>query len=133
MVEAICVDPKQVAEIWPAVSALIKPALTDGLTDYDTVAHDVIAGRALLWLVWDGVDIHAAAVTALSVSNGRKFCTIVACGGRELPKWKFLIGRLEQFAKDEGCRSIVIMGRRGWAREFKAYQLVSVTLEKELA
>src|SRR5437762_8114360 len=105
MVEALCVDPKRAAAIWPAVSSLIRPALENTLTDFDTVAGDVLAGRSLLWLARDGAQIHAAAVTSLAVSNGRKFCTIVACGGRELAKWKVLIGRLEEFARDEGCRS----------------------------
>jgi hypothetical protein len=133
MVELICVDPARAAEIWPVVSPLIRPALENTLTDFDTVASDVIAGRSLLWLVWDGSKLDAAVVTSISISNGRKFCTIVACGGRGLSNWKVLIGKLEQFAKAEGCRSIVIMGRRGWAREFPAYKLTSVTLEKEFA
>ena len=111
----------------------MRPALDDTLTDFETVARDVIDGRSLLWLVREGADIYAAAVTALSVSNGRKFCTIVACGGRELPKWKFLIARLEQFAKAEGCNGMAIMGRRGWLRELPDYHLTSITLEKELA
>ena len=66
------------------------------------------------------------------MNEWEKFCTIVACGGRHLSKWKHLIARLEQFAKAEGCKSIAIMGRRGWAREYPAYKLTSVTLEKEL-
>ena len=133
MVEVLCADPARAAEVWPVISFLIRPALADTLTDFDTVVGDVIAGRSLLWLACDGPEIHAAAVTSLSISNGKKFCTIVACGGRNLSKWKHLIARLEQFAKAEGCRSIAVMGRRGWAREYPDYKLTSVTLEKELA
>jgi hypothetical protein len=133
MVDVFCVDPKRAAEVWPVAAHLIKPALENTLTDFGIVAADVLAGRDLLWVAWDRTEIYAAAVTSLAVSNGTKFCTIVACGGHELPKWKFLIAKLEQFARDEGCRSIVIMGRRGWARAYPDYKLTSVTLEKELS
>jgi hypothetical protein len=112
---------------------LIQRALDDTLTDYDIIARDVLEGRALLWLVWDGTEIYAAIVTSLGVSNGRKFCTIVACGGRAMLHWLCLIERIEAYARREGCRSIAVMGRTGWQRKLRDYKLKSVTIEKELA
>ena len=132
MVEALCVDPARVAGIWPLVSSLIRAALENSLTDFAIIEREVLDGRMLLWLACDGANIRAAAVTQLSQSNGKRFCTIVACGGRGFRRWKHLIAKLEQFARDEGCNSIVIIGRRGWQREYADYKLKRVTLEKEL-
>ena len=96
------------------------------------LVHDLHSGLALLWLAWDGERIEAAAVTQLDVANGQKFCTIVACGGRGLKDWRSLISALERFARDEGCVSVRINGRRGWARVLPDYRLHSIVLEKEL-
>ena len=134
MVDGLCVPPKRVADMWGEAAPLIRSALVNTLTDFAVVEADVLAGRALLWVVKYGRSeiITAAAVTALSVSNGRKFCTIVACGGRDLAQWKHVIRRIERFAQNEGCVSIVIMGRRGWAREYPDYEMIGVILEKDL-
>lgn len=132
MVDIYCVPPERTVEIWPAVAPLIRSALSKTLTDFDIVSRDILDGRMLLWLGWDGMRVYGAAVTQVTQSNGKRFCTIVACGGEELNRWRYLIGRLEQYAKDEDCRSVVIMGREGWERVYPEYRRVSVTLEKEL-
>ena len=133
MVDVFCVPPDRVAECWGAVEGLIRPALENSITDFDMVAAAVCDGRMLLWLTFDGTRVYSATVTQLSVSNGKKFCTIVACGGSEMSRWIHLIERIEQFARDEGCASIVIIGRPGWKKILKQYNTKRVTLEKELA
>lgn len=127
-----CVDPSQIDQYWPAVSHLIKPALQDTLSDFDTVSAEVMAGRNLLWLIWDGTEIHAAVVTSLGIANGRKHCTIVACGGKQMLLWRHLIDRIEKFARNEGCKSLAIMGRRGWSKIYPDFALTSTTIEKDL-
>jgi len=111
---------------------MIRPALEDTLTDFDIVSTDVLAGRNLLWLVWDGTEIYAAVVTSLVIANGRKSCIIVACGGRGVDEWLHLISKIEDFARAEGCQSMAIMGRAGWHRKLKAYRVTSTTIEKGL-
>jgi hypothetical protein len=130
---AVCVDPKRVAEIWPTVSQRIKSAMERvGFSDYREIERKVLRGGALLWLAWDGNAVHAAAVTELHLANGRKFCTIVACGGRHMKRWLALIRDLETFAKDEGCDATLIIGRPGWRRVLAGYRATSLVLEKEL-
>ena len=127
-----CVSPDKVADYWPRFSGLIKPALEDTLTDFSCVACDVLAGRNLLWFAWVGSEVYAAAVTSLAVANGKKFMTIVACGGREMESWKPLIATLEKHARDEGCQSVAIFGRPGWERIYPQFKRTGVILEKEL-
>src|SRR5262245_13877263 len=131
--QAVCVDPARVHEAWPLIAPFIRQAAErDDLSDLGRIAQDLHTGAALLWLAWDGKTVHAAAVTQLDVANGRKFCTITACGGRALRRWLSLIGALERFALEEGCTSVRIYGRRGWARTLPDYRLHSIVLEKEL-
>jgi hypothetical protein len=122
-----------VAEAWPLVAPFIRRAAErDDRSDVTRIVHDLHDGSALLWLAWDGKAVCAAAVTQLDIANGRKFCTITACGGRELKRWLSLVGALERFAIEEGCASVRIYGRRGWARVLPDYRLHSIVLEKEL-
>jgi hypothetical protein len=131
LVEAICVDPKEAARVWPRVASLIAAALpTDA--EFCAVERRVLAGDDLLWLACDGGAILAAAVTELYAEYGEKFCGIVACGGAELSRWIFLIERLEQFARDEACRAVRINGRLGWARVLSRYRVKRVILERPL-
>jgi hypothetical protein len=134
-VDVVCIDPAKVAECWSDVSYNIVSALEhgDGLTDFATVERAVLSGAALLWLIRsDHEEILAALVTSLSVANGKKFCTIVACGGRNLDSWLMLIDRIEKYATNENCKSVVIYGRKGWARVLPAYVPVATVLERKL-
>src|ERR1700756_3934751 len=81
--KAVCVDPARVVEFWPHARQYIEAAIRrgDNLTDFATVENRVLCGDNLLWVAWDGEVVSAAAVTSLDIANGRKFLTIVACGG----------------------------------------------------
>jgi hypothetical protein len=102
------------------------------ISEFADVERAVLDGAQLLWVAADRQAIWAAAVTQLSHANGEKFCTIVACGGRERARWLPLKAALETFAEAEGCAAIRIHGRRGWARELPDYRLTRILLEKEL-
>jgi hypothetical protein len=132
-IQCICIDPDYVSRVWPLVSHLIRAAMRKGrISEFADVETAVLAGAQLLWVAADRQAIWATAVTQLSHANGEKFCTIVACGGRERARWLPLKAELEAFAKAEGCTAIRIHGRRGWAREFPDYRLTRILLEKEL-
>jgi hypothetical protein len=103
-----------------------------GITDIADVACAVLAGHALVWIAWGGREIKAAAVTQLSAVNGARFCTIVACGGRDRVEWLPLLAGLEDYARAEDCKAMRIFGRRGWERLLPDYKAARVLLEKEL-
>ena len=102
------------------------------ISELADVERGVRAGTLLLWVAADARAIWAAAVTEIHSVSGERFCTIVACGGRERARWLPLKAELETFAKAEGCAAIRIHGRRGWARELPDYRLTRILLEKEL-
>jgi hypothetical protein len=74
----------------------------------------------------------AAVVTAVSVANDVKRCSITV-GGRARSEWLHMLRELEAYARAEGCASMRIVGRKGWMRELPDYALRAVILEKELS
>jgi hypothetical protein len=129
----VCVDPARVREVWPHVAARIAQAMRRGrMGDVADVERRLRSGAALLWLVWDGEQVLAATVTELAGASGEKVCTIVACGGKGLARFRHLIGDLERWAAREGCTRMRICGRKGWARVLPDYRVACVIIEKAL-
>jgi hypothetical protein len=131
--QAICVDPKRVAEFWPHVYRWIHRAIQrGGLGRFADVERDVLEGHALLWLAWDGETILCATVTKLVISDVDKVCLILACGGGSVRRWIALIERIEGYARDEGCDVVRLMGRPGWISLLPHYRADKVILERAL-
>lgn len=132
-VSLIAVDPSLVAGIWPNVRPLIQRAIQKtNLCNFGDVEREILSGLQQLWLAWNGTAIEAAAVTQLANIGDRKICTIVACGGIDQKRWLPLIAGIEQFARDEGCRTVRIIGRKGWQRILADYRANYVVMDREL-
>ncbi len=132
-VELVCIDPARVAEFWPHVRGLILGAIArTGLSHTRDVEASILSGRSLLWITWDGQAIDAAAATEIVANDLGKVCVLVACGGRNRRRWFPMLGKIEVYAKAEGCSCVRILGRRGWARLLKSYAARHVVLEKRL-
>lgn len=112
-VDLICVDPARVREFWPYAGPLIRAA-TRRLTLFEQIERSVLAGDQLLWIIWSGTRIEAAATTHLS--DG--VCTITACSGKGMKDWLPTFSRIQRYAMNEGC-SVRIQGREGWKRALK--------------
>jgi len=135
--ELVCVDPKRVHEVWPHVAPLLRKATAKtGLSAFSDIERDILAGRALLWLAVSGeggrAAINAVASTSLQQTDQGKVCVITACAGTNRSRWLPLISRIEAYAKEEGCRSVRIFGRKGWLRVLEGYDTKHVILDKEL-
>ena len=102
------------------------------LGTFKSVEDDVRDGLALLWLmVGDG--IKGAGVTQIALTEKSKVCTIIACGGDDMRSWLPVIKTIENYARDEGCDAVRILGRKGWARVLKNYTTPAVILERRLS
>ncbi len=129
----ICVDPARIDKIWPHVSMLILAAMVRcNSRSYRSIENALHSGGALLWIVWDGERVKAAAVTEVVNSNGELICMIVACGGKDRKSWLRYIADLEQYAKDMKCARMQIIGRKGWIRLLPDYRPTYIVLEKDL-
>lgn len=132
-VELVPVDPSMVKGVWPHAGPLIKSAMDrTALGNFGDVEREVLGGMQQLWLAWNGSAIEAAAVTRLVLIGNRKICILVACGGKGRKRWLPLIAGIEQFARDEGCRAVRIIGRKGWQRILADYRVNYVVMDREL-
>jgi hypothetical protein len=130
--DLVCVDPKRIDEIWPHAKHLIRSAIErTNLSSFEDIEKDVLDGKQLLWLAWNGT-IEAAATTQLVGDNCRPVCILTACGGQNRERWLPLFEKIEKYAKDEGCSTMRIFGRIGWQRVLDGYHVEHVILEKEL-
>jgi hypothetical protein len=128
-----CVDPQSVDLIWPLVGKLIWSAMKrTSISDFDMLVADVLTGRALLWIATNDADVKAAAVTQISKANGRKHCTIIACGGVDHRDWLPLIEQIEDYARRENCAAMRLFGRNGWSRLMPDYKIVGHITERTL-
>ena len=131
--ELVCVDPDRVREVWPHVSALLKAACyRTGLNAFADIEADILAGRSLLWLAWNGSSVESAAATILINSEIGKVCIISACGGSHMKRWLPLIDQIESYAKHEGCQRVRIFGRKGWLHVLEGYEERHIIMDKEL-
>jgi hypothetical protein len=128
----LCIDPAQAADFWPHVSSFIEKACRRGLHDFAGAEQSVRSGAALLWIVWDEVEIVAALTTELHRINGRKLCFIATLGGKRRERWLHLIEGIESYATAEGCAGVIIMGRPGWRRALRQYGERGTILERSL-
>jgi hypothetical protein len=132
--ELVCVEPTRIHEIWPHVRALLEKACRrtclNAFADFEA---DILAGRSLVWIAWNGNAIEAAAATILINSDIGKVCVITACGGRGMKRWLKLIERIEAYARDEDCKRVRIFGRKGWLRALDGYDAKHVIMDKGLA
>lgn len=126
-VDLACVNPADVAKIWPLAKDLIRAAIKrTELSDFADIEIEVLAGSQLLWLAISD-HVEAAATTHLS----RGVCTVTACSGHQMERWLPLFARIEKYAKDEGCK-MRIYGRPGWQKVLDGYHVEHVVLEKTL-
>jgi hypothetical protein len=127
-VDLLCVNPVDVQKVWPLASGLIRAAIErTELNDFADIEKDVLSGDQLLWLAISD-RVEAAATTHLS----RNVCTLTACSGHQRERWLPLFARIEKYAKDEGCHTMRIYGRKGWERVLDGYKAEYVILEKSL-
>jgi hypothetical protein len=136
-VELVPVAASLVADVWPHARAMVKSAIDRvDLCNFEGIEEEVLTGTQQLWLAWNGTAIEAAAVTKLVLIGGRKICIVVAAGAaqnnRNGKRWPPLIAGIEQFAKDEGCAAVRIIGRKGWQRILAHYRANYVVMDREL-
>lgn len=132
MIDLLCVDPKDVHQIWPQARQLIKTAIEHtGLSEFSDIERDVLSGDQFLWLAISD-HIEAAATTHLIKARGKPVLIITACSGHQRERWLPLFRQIENYAKAEGCRCVRIYGRKGWERVLNGYRVEHVILEKAL-
>lgn len=130
------VAPDNIELVWPAIEGYIHSAFTkhEGDDSEESVIALLSRNEAQLWVAHNGAGIKGAAITRIAtVSNGRKICFCMACGGVDFQEWEHTLGDIERFARVNHCNAVRITGRPGWkVYKKRGYKEPFVLLEKVL-
>lgn len=111
----------------------MQDAFDDSCDDtIESIAENVRAGTALLWLATDGPQIVAAATTVINTTPRHKVCIVHSAGGKHTGLWDQFMPMVERYAKAEGCARVRVAGREGWKRVLKGYSQPWIVLDKVL-
>jgi hypothetical protein len=134
-VELVAIPPYDAHHIEEWFRPLIAPALLrtrklDAQSLFDLAEKELLQ----LWVAYDKEkqEVLSGAVTEVAVFSTRKVGRVLLAAGRNLNQWKAFMGRLEEWARAEGCSAIEIIGRPGWGRVYPDYELIEHTFSKEL-
>ncbi len=118
-------------EVWSKCAVY----LAAGITDMDSLAgvRKAVENRsAQLWVMHHGNRFIGAIITKITDhDNGRVF-TICHLGGTMIRSWMPYFPDLEDYARVNGCKRIVIVGREGFVRLLPGFRKTATVMEKDL-
>jgi len=116
------------ASAWPHVKRWLDAALDNEfslLTSTD-LFHAIANGKMALRVVHIERVMVAAYVTEVVTGGRGSALNVIALGGKRLREWIDPLRKAwDAEARDNRCRMIVFMGRRGWRRIFAPYGYVA--------
>lgn len=93
--------------LWPAILSLLQPA-----ADYGDAP--VRCDDELVWIIYDGPVLYAAATTLLWDDGEAE---LRLAGGHRHKEWAGLLSEtVSAWAKSAGAKKLTGRGRRGWSR-----------------
>ena len=129
-------------KVWSLVEKDIRNALaySGQLTDSDYVFETAKEDKFQVWVIWDKKEKQTSdkyfgvVVTEIIKRKHGKVCHVYIVTGRQMSKWQHLISRVEEFAKDEGCKMMELIARPGWQKVYNnhGYKKTHVVLEKQI-
>jgi len=92
---------------------------------------DLVSGRFLLWVAWDGVPVGAA-ITQIADYESFKALRIVALGGEHF-RWKEEADRVfDVFCHFHGLKRVEFYGRKGWLKRLPNYTLNRIMMTRDI-
>ena len=138
----VSIPIEELDKVWSMVEKDIKSALaySGQLTDSDFVYETAKQGKFQVWVIWDKDEkittnkFYGVVVTEIIKRKHGKVCHVYFVTGRQMSKWQHLISRVEEFAKDEGCKMMELIARPGWQKVYNnhGYKRTHVVLEKQI-
>lgn len=92
---------------------------THSVTD---VLADLLIGKCQLWLATNNKKIDGVVITVINDFPQSTSCLIWLCAGNNSKKYIYLIKKIEDWAKEQGCQTISLEGRLGWKKLLRDYQ-----------
>jgi hypothetical protein len=109
----------QPMEIWGSAYRWVERGLEHefALISAADVFDRIVQRRMTLWGIYDRGRLSGAMVTQIETGSRGKALNVIALGGSDMDQWlEPLIEALTAYGKNNRCRYIFEMGRRGWLR-----------------
>lgn len=124
-------EPAELEPLWPSLLPYIERALEGGFDEME--ASDVLQyslqGQVQVW----AIGAVAVCVTQIIEYPRLTVLNVAFCGGSEGPQWfTDLDLTLETFAADNGCQEVRWIGRDGWLRRLKGYEVMATIARKRI-
>lgn len=135
--QLMLVLPEHLGAIWDVVGPWFPAACekNGGYLEPDDYYDDIAEGRMQLWVyVRDGI-AECAVVTEVQETPNRRFLFIQMCTGHDRRLWTgAVLTGLEEYARLNGCDSVQMSVRRGWAKMLReeGYKETHVLMERDL-
>lgn len=108
----ITYNERQVPYVWYYIVPFIQRALDRGCRYSLEDIYDGLRKQNLQLWTWQPKEIEAVMITAMSGDE----CYIATMSGENMKDWLPHIKDVEEWAKSNGCKKIIIQGRKGWSR-----------------
>lgn len=135
-IELSGVKAEDVHRVWKDVRPLLERVMEHGNGEFspETILEALLERHMQLWVGHeDGNIIHAGITQIINFPTGKRVCEVTHLAGERMDEWAVdHCDIIESWAKEQGCHSVRIIGRKGWARVHKTYRTLYTTLSKEL-
>jgi hypothetical protein len=133
--ELLAIPPDGIETVWPIARAQLALAASwTRKVDLDVLKTRLQAGIGQLWMVWvpkDELSLATICTDLLVHDTGWKVARVTLIGGGGMDIWRSLLVELEQWAREEGCDAIELVGRKGWQRVYTDYEHCETLIVKE--
>ena len=133
MTEVWPVGPRDIADAWPLAYPLIATVCRRPSSTWEprSVLVSVLKGEAMLWLAMGEKGCEAVLMTRILDIKGEKLFHIDLFIAEKMARVIQHFDAIKQWAKQQGCTRIRLMGRRGWERRL-GWKVQSHVMTSEL-
>jgi len=128
------VPPKNVHIIWGQVEPLLLKAVMYDDFSYNgqNLLDGILQKDMQLWISWTH-KVESAVLTQIIEYPKFKVCRWFLAGGSNMKKWlDQMTSQVEDWAKENNCKRIELVGRKGWIKKLKDYEAKHIVMTKEL-
>ena len=117
---------------WDKVAPILSHdrALNNWVT-IDSLYTRLKANGADLWILEDYTAALIGA-TYMRTDGTKTYVVEIMAAQNAKEDWSYTIQSIESQAKEWGCTSIQVRGRKGWKRVLPEYATIQITLERQL-
>ena len=85
-----------------------------------------------LWLAWSDEKIYGVAITQMTNYPQYRSLLVLLLSGEDKELWLDRIGIMEDFARENGCKRIEAVTRKGMQKMLPDWKWTNIILRKEL-